>query len=57
MLLSVPTAIAQDVRAQPYNATACLVHWIPVEDDVTYLKGRLGGYRVKNPHWPNAPWV
>ena len=44
--ISVPTAIAMDVRAQPYNATACLVHWIPVEDDVTYLKGKLGGYRV-----------
>ena len=42
----VPTAVAQDVRAQPWNATACLVHWIPVEENIDYLKGTLGGYRV-----------
>lgn len=44
----VPTVIAQNVRAQPFNSTACLVHWEPVEDSRDHIKGKLGGYRVRS---------
>ncbi|CAD5115430.1 DgyrCDS4405 [Dimorphilus gyrociliatus] len=44
--MSVPVITAEDVRAQPFNATACIVHWIPVTDSREKLKGKLGGYRI-----------
>ena len=42
----VPTATAENVQAEPFNATACYVQWEPVSDTVENLKGKLGGYRV-----------
>lgn len=47
-LFSVPAAIASNVQAQPYNSTACMVNWNPVDEDINYIKGKLGGYRVNN---------
>ncbi|ELT90327.1 hypothetical protein CAPTEDRAFT_180331 [Capitella teleta] len=44
--MGLPTVIAQNVRAQPFNSTACLVHWEPVEDSRDHIKGKLGGYRL-----------
>jgi len=44
--MGMPTVIAQNVRAQPYNATACLVHWEPVPDTREHIRGKLGGYRL-----------
>lgn len=44
--MAVPDTTAKDVRAQPFNATACTVHWIPVLDTREKLRGKLRGYRV-----------
>lgn len=44
--MGLPTIVAQNVLAQPLNATACIVHWEPVDDNRDNLKGKLGGYRV-----------
>ncbi len=43
---AVPNAQASNVRAQPFNSTACLVTWEPVEDTREAVNGKLGGYRV-----------
>ena len=44
--MTVPKAQASNVRAQPFNSTACLVTWDPVEDTIESVYGKLGGYRV-----------
>ena len=46
---TVPNAQASNVRAQPFNSTACLITWEPVEDTREAVNGKLGGYRVR-PH-------
>ena len=42
-----PAATVMNVKAQPYNSTACVVNWEPVEDTRKTLKGKLGGYKVR----------
>jgi hypothetical protein len=44
----IPRKPVSNVRCEPYNSTAILVHWDPIpEDDFSILQGKLLGYLVR----------
>lgn len=48
----IPRKPVSNVRCEPFNSTAILVHWDPIpEDDFSILQGKLLGYIVR--YWRN----
>jgi len=44
--MGMPAATATNVKAQPYNSTACTIFWDPVPDTRESVRGKLGGYKL-----------
>jgi len=42
----VPNGIPGEIYAEPFNGTAMIVRWKPVEDTRQVIKGKLKGYKV-----------